>query len=57
MAGTWKRLMGEQFALSWVYSLSHFVGYRFALFNYSTKSIGGFVDFDYFRVSNKIDGK
>jgi beta-xylosidase len=37
------------------YSLAHFVGYRFALFNYSTKTAGGFVDFDYFRVSNKID--
>jgi len=39
------------------YSLAHFVGYRFALFNYSTKAAGGFVDFDYFRVSNLIDGK
>jgi beta-xylosidase len=39
------------------YSLAHFVGYRFALFNYSTKAAGGFVDFDYFQVSNKIDGK
>jgi beta-xylosidase len=37
------------------YSLAHFVGYRFALFNYSTKAAGGFVDFDYFRVSNKIE--
>lgn len=37
------------------YSLSHFVGYRFALFNYSTKEAGGFVDFDYFRVSDKAD--
>jgi len=36
------------------YSLAHFVGYRFALFNYSTKTAGGFVDFDYFRISNKI---
>jgi len=36
------------------YSLAHFVGYRFALFNYSTKTAGGFVDFDFFRVSNKI---
>ena len=36
------------------YSLAHFVGYRFALFNYSTKVADGFVDFDYFRVSNKI---
>jgi beta-xylosidase len=37
------------------YSLAHFVGYRFALFNYSMKTAGGFVDFDYFRVNNKID--
>jgi beta-xylosidase len=37
------------------YSLAHFVGYRFALFNYSTKVAGGSVDFDYFRISNKID--
>jgi beta-xylosidase len=36
------------------YSLAHFVGYRFALFNYSTKDAGGFVDFDYFRISNII---
>ena len=37
------------------YSLAYFVGYRFALFNYSTKVAGGSVDFDYFRISNKID--
>jgi len=43
--------------LQMAYSLSHFVGYRFALFNYSTKSVGGFVDFDYFRVSNNIGGQ
>ncbi len=30
------------------YTLSHFTGYRFALFNYATKEAGGFVDFDYF---------
>ena len=36
------------------YSLAHFVGYRFALFNYSSKTAGGFVDFDFFRISNKI---
>nr|WP_242954184.1 dockerin type I domain-containing protein [Clostridium puniceum] len=28
-----------------------FIGYRFALFNYATKAAGGFVDFDYFRIS------
>lgn len=32
------------------YTLDHFVGYRFALFNYATQTIGGAVDFDYFRV-------
>jgi len=40
--------MGEQLQMQ--YTLDHFVGYRFALFNYATKTIGGFVDFDYFRV-------
>ncbi len=39
------------------YSLAHFVGYRFALFNYSTKITGGFVDFDYFRIDNKIEAQ
>jgi beta-xylosidase len=40
--------------LQMVYTLPHFMGYRFALFNYATKAAGGFVDFDYFRVSNRI---
>jgi beta-xylosidase len=50
----WTRI-GKPLQMS--YSLVHFVGYRFALFNYSTKVAGGFVDFDYFRVSNKIEGQ
>lgn len=36
------------------YTIPHFMGYRFALFNYAAKSPGGFVDFDFFRVSDKI---
>jgi hypothetical protein len=36
------------------YTLPHFMGYRFGLFNYATKSPGGFVDFNYFRISDKI---
>ncbi|MDP4182830.1 MAG: glycoside hydrolase 43 family protein [Bacillota bacterium] len=32
------------------YTMPHFMGYRFALFNFATKTIGGFVDFDYFRI-------
>jgi beta-xylosidase len=33
------------------YSMPHFMGYRFSLFNYATKTPGGFVDFDWFRIS------
>ena len=42
--------------LQMTYTLPHFMGYRFALFNYATKIAGGSVDFDYFRVSGKITG-
>ena len=37
--------------LHMTYTLPHFMGYRFALFNYATKTCGGYVDFDYFRIS------
>jgi beta-xylosidase len=36
------------------YTLPHFMGYRFGLFNYATKKAGGYVDFDYFRISDEI---
>jgi beta-xylosidase len=36
------------------YTLPHFMGYRFGLFNYATKETGGYVDFDYFRIEEKI---
>lgn len=36
------------------YTLPHFMGYRFGLFNYATRQAGGFVDFDYFHISNQI---
>lgn len=32
------------------YTLPHFMGYRFGLFNYATKYTGGYVDFDWFRI-------
>jgi len=32
------------------YSMPHFMGYRYGLFNYATKTPGGFVDFDWFRI-------
>jgi beta-xylosidase len=34
--------------------MEHFMGYRFGLFNYATKQPGGFADFDYFRISDRI---
>jgi beta-xylosidase len=40
--------------LKMTYTLPHFMGYRFGLFNYATKNVGGFVDFDFFRVEDKI---
>lgn len=33
------------------YTLTHFMGYRFGLFNYATKNAGGSADFDYFKIS------
>jgi beta-xylosidase len=35
------------------YTLPHFMGYRFGLFNFATREVGGFVDFDYFRISDQ----
>jgi len=32
------------------YSMPHFMGYRYGLFHYSTKTPGGYVDFDWFRI-------
>lgn len=43
--------------LNMAYTLSHFMGYRFALFNYATQTTGGYVDFDYFRVGDAINLK
>ncbi|MDQ6417896.1 family 43 glycosylhydrolase [Paenibacillus sp. LHD-117] len=39
------------------YTLPHFMGYRFALFNYATISTGGQVDFDYFRIGGQLTGE
>jgi beta-xylosidase len=40
--------------LKMTYTLPHFIGYRFTLFNYAAKNTGGFADFDYFRIAEKI---
>ena len=44
-------------ALQMAYTLPHFMGYRFGLFNYATKTKGGYADFDFFRVSNDISSQ
>ncbi|GAB3549253.1 glycoside hydrolase family 43 protein [Spirosoma fluminis] len=36
------------------YTIPHFMGYRFGLFNYATQQAGGFADFDYFRITDTI---
>jgi len=48
----WSRI-GTTLKMS--YTLPHFMGYRFGLFNYATAQTGGFVDFDYFRIKNELD--
>jgi beta-xylosidase len=48
---TWTAIGSE---LKMEYSMPHFMGYRFGLFNYATKTTGGFVDFDYFHITNQM---
>jgi len=40
--------------LNMSYTLPHFMGYRFGLFNYATKMPEGSVDFDFFRIDKKL---
>ena len=48
---SWSSLGG---VLKMAYTLPHFMGYRFALFSYATQATGGYADFDFFRVSDRI---
>jgi beta-xylosidase len=50
----WKRIGG---LLQMQYTIPQFMGYRFGLFNYATEQPGGFVDFNYFHISNHISLK
>lgn len=40
--------------LNMEYTLPHFMGYRFGLFNYASKKPAGYIDFDYFHIRNQI---
>jgi len=42
------RPLGDQLLMK--FNLKIFTGNKFCLFNYATRSTGGFVDFDWFRV-------
>jgi beta-xylosidase len=44
-------VIGNELKMS--YTLPHFMGYRFGLFNYATKTAGGHAEFDFFRVSDQ----
>jgi len=46
----WKPIGNE---LKMEYSMPHFMGYRYGLFNYATREHGGYVDFDWFRIMNE----
>lgn len=37
--------------LHMTYTLPHFMGYRMAMFNFATEQPGGYVDFDFFRIT------
>ena len=51
---TWKQL-GNSLSMS--YTIPHFMGYRFQMFNQATKSAGGYVDFDWFKIGNDINSE
>jgi beta-xylosidase len=48
---TWT-LIGSRLKME--YSMPHFMGYRFGLFNYTTGTPGGYADFDWFRIGKEI---
>jgi beta-xylosidase len=51
---TWITVGGK---LKMSYTIPQFMGYRYGLFNYAAKTIGGYADFDYFRITDKISQK
>ena len=48
---TWQSI-GNTLQMS--YTIPQFIGYRYGLFSYATKSAGGYVDFDFFRIGATI---
>lgn len=50
---TWTAIGAE---LRMRYTIPHFMGYRFGLFHYATRTPGGYADFDFFHVGDTIAG-
>ncbi|MEP6675667.1 MAG: glycoside hydrolase 43 family protein [Ferruginibacter sp.] len=48
----WKRI-GSKLKMQYTL-MEHFMGYRFGLYNFATKNVGGFADFDYFHITDRI---
>jgi beta-xylosidase len=48
---TWG-VIGEPLKME--YTLPHFMGYRFGLFNFATETPGGYVDFDFYRLDETL---
>jgi beta-xylosidase len=46
--------IGNELKMS--YTIPHFMGYRFGLFNFATKEAGGYADFDYFHINDTLAG-
>lgn len=42
--------------LPMAYTIPHFMGYRFGLFTWAGKTPGGYADFDYYHISNSMEG-
>ena len=55
MDGKSWNVIGRKLKMS--YTIPHFMGYRFGLFSYATRDAGGFVDFDFFRIEDRVSGK
>ena len=55
MDGKSWNIIGGKLKMS--YTIPHFMGYRFGLFSYATRDAGGFVDFDFFRIEDRISGE
>ncbi|SHM43993.1 Endo-1,4-beta-xylanase, GH35 family [Chitinophaga jiangningensis] len=47
----WKPIGG---VLQMSYTIPHFMGYRFGLFNFATRETGGQVDVDFFHIEDKV---